>query len=145
MCIDKCIVFCLQSILVPEASELSQWEPEGVESDCAVTVLIPVWKNLTTLDMSHNSIKTIDRSVVSTHSSLFFPPFKIMNQSVCVLCGHSNIFFSPMLKKLIPKVEFLDLSHNQLSTVENLQVCACQQCKKFFSQLFYAILTLLWS
>lgn len=34
-----------------------------------------------------------------------------------------------MLKKLIPKVEFLDLSHNQLSTVENLQVCACQHCK----------------
>lgn len=76
----------MMSILVPEAGELSQWEPEGLESDCAVAVLIPVWKNLTTLDMSHNSIKAIDRSV-----------------------------------KLIPKVEFLDLSHNQLSTVENLQ------------------------
>lgn len=32
-------------------------------------------------------------------------------------------FFFPLLKKLIPKVEFLDLSYNQLSTVENLQVC----------------------
>lgn len=66
-------MFCLQSILVPEASELSQWEPEGVESDCAVTVLIPVWKNLTTLDMSHNGIKTIDRSVVSDTQLTLFP------------------------------------------------------------------------
>ncbi|XP_068578165.1 nischarin isoform X1 [Cebidichthys violaceus] len=76
----------MMSILVPEASEFSQWEAEGAESGCPVTAVIPVWRNLTTLDMSRNDIGTIDGSV-----------------------------------KLIPKVEFLDLSHNQLSTVENLQ------------------------
>ncbi|KAM3835991.1 nischarin [Diretmus argenteus] len=76
----------MMSILVPEASEFSQWEAEGAEPDCPVTAVIPVWKNLTTLDMSHNHISTIDSSV-----------------------------------KLIPQVEFLDLSYNQLSSVENLQ------------------------
>ncbi|XP_030586201.1 nischarin isoform X2 [Archocentrus centrarchus] len=76
----------MMAILVPEASEFSQWEPEGVESGCPVTAVIPAWRNLTTLDMSHNCISTIDNSV-----------------------------------KLIPKVEFLDLSYNQLSSVENLQ------------------------
>uniref|UniRef100_A0A8C7WWN0 Uncharacterized protein n=1 Tax=Oryzias sinensis TaxID=183150 RepID=A0A8C7WWN0_9TELE len=53
-----------QSILLPEASEFSQWEPEGLESACPVTAVIPVWRNLTTLDMSHNCISTIDSSVV---------------------------------------------------------------------------------
>ncbi|XP_053724972.1 nischarin isoform X1 [Synchiropus splendidus] len=76
----------MKTILVPEASEFSQWEPEGSETGCPVTAVIPLWKNLTTVDMSHNCIRTIDSSV-----------------------------------KLIPKVEFLDLSHNQLSSVENLQ------------------------
>ncbi|XP_026023023.1 nischarin isoform X2 [Astatotilapia calliptera] len=76
----------MMSVLVPEASEFSQWEPEGVESGCPVTAVIPVWRNLTTLDMSHNCISSIDSSV-----------------------------------KLMPKVEFLDLSYNQLSSVENLQ------------------------
>lgn len=53
-----------QSVLVPEASEFSQWEPETVESGCPVTAVIPVWRNLTTLDMSHNCISSIDSSVV---------------------------------------------------------------------------------
>ncbi|XP_021167569.2 nischarin isoform X4 [Fundulus heteroclitus] len=74
------------AILVPEASEFSQWEPEGAESGCPVTAVVPVWRHLTTLDMSHNCIAAIDGSV-----------------------------------RLIPKVEFLDLSYNQLSSVENLQ------------------------
>uniref|UniRef100_A0A8C6W0N6 Nischarin n=1 Tax=Nothobranchius furzeri TaxID=105023 RepID=A0A8C6W0N6_NOTFU len=73
-------------VLVPEASEFSQWEPEGVESRCPVTAVIPMWTNLTTLDLSHNCISNIDNSV-----------------------------------KLISKVEFLDLSYNHLSLVENLQ------------------------
>uniref|UniRef100_A0A3P9HE48 Nischarin n=1 Tax=Oryzias latipes TaxID=8090 RepID=A0A3P9HE48_ORYLA len=76
----------MTSILLPEASEFSQWEPEGLESACPVTAVIPVWRNLTTLDMSHNCISTIDSSV-----------------------------------RVIPKVEFLDLSYNKLSSVENLQ------------------------
>uniref|UniRef100_A0A8C5D8W1 PX domain-containing protein n=1 Tax=Gouania willdenowi TaxID=441366 RepID=A0A8C5D8W1_GOUWI len=76
----------MMSVLVPEAREFSQWEAEGVESGCPVTTIIPVWRNLTTLDLSHNCIGSIDSSV-----------------------------------KLIRKVEFLDLSYNQLSSVENLQ------------------------
>lgn len=54
----------LQSILVPEANEFPQWEAEGEELDCPVTAVIPVWKNLTTLDLSHNCISDIDGSVV---------------------------------------------------------------------------------
>uniref|UniRef100_A0A673I1L5 PX domain-containing protein n=1 Tax=Sinocyclocheilus rhinocerous TaxID=307959 RepID=A0A673I1L5_9TELE len=76
----------MKEILVPEASEFAQWEPEGVDTDCPVTAIIPTWKMLTTLDMSRNFIRCIDDSV-----------------------------------KLIPEVEFLDLSYNELSLVENLQ------------------------
>ncbi|XP_056303562.1 nischarin isoform X1 [Danio aesculapii] len=76
----------MKEILVPEASEFAQWEPEGVDTDCPVTAIIPTWKMLTTLDMSRNYIRCIDESV-----------------------------------KLIPEVEFLDLSHNELSLVENLE------------------------
>lgn len=62
---DVCFIYVTpQSVLVPEASEFSQWEPEGVESGCPVTAVIPVWRNLTTLDMSHNCISSIDSSVV---------------------------------------------------------------------------------
>ncbi|XP_071193102.1 nischarin isoform X1 [Salvelinus alpinus] len=76
----------MMDVLVPEACESPQWVAEGALSDCPVTTIIPTWKTLTTLDMSHNHIGCIDNSV-----------------------------------KLIPKVEFLDLSSNELSTVENLQ------------------------
>ncbi|XP_062400691.1 nischarin [Sardina pilchardus] len=76
----------MKDIIVPEASEFAQWVPEGVDTNCPVTAIIPTWKTLTTLDMSHNLIACIDESV-----------------------------------KLIPQVEFLDLSHNELSHVENLQ------------------------
>ncbi|MEQ2159465.1 hypothetical protein GOODEAATRI_023179 [Goodea atripinnis] len=58
------VMSALQSILVPEASEFSQWEPEGAESGCPVTAVVPVWRNLTTLDMSHNCISAVDSSVV---------------------------------------------------------------------------------
>ncbi|KAF7650462.1 hypothetical protein LDENG_00125810 [Lucifuga dentata] len=77
----------MMSILVPEASEFSEWDVEGAESGCPIMAVIPVWRNLTTLDMSHNGISTIDGS----------------------------------MQKMVPKVEFLDLSHNKLSSVENLQ------------------------
>uniref|UniRef100_A0A674K2E2 Nischarin n=1 Tax=Terrapene triunguis TaxID=2587831 RepID=A0A674K2E2_9SAUR len=76
----------MKEILVPEASEFDQWEPEGALSSFPVTAVIPTWKTLTTLDMSHNRISQIDDSV-----------------------------------KLIPKIEFLELSHNDVSLVENLQ------------------------
>ncbi|KAM6325190.1 nischarin isoform 2-T2 [Podargus strigoides] len=53
----------MKEILVPEASEFDQWEPEGATSSCPVTAVIPTWRTLTTLDMSHNSISQIDDSV----------------------------------------------------------------------------------
>lgn len=62
--VDYILLCPTQSILVPEASEFSQWEPEGVDPGCPVTAIIPMWKNLTTLDMSHNCISSIDSSVV---------------------------------------------------------------------------------
>uniref|UniRef100_A0A2K6TQZ1 Nischarin n=1 Tax=Saimiri boliviensis boliviensis TaxID=39432 RepID=A0A2K6TQZ1_SAIBB len=73
-------------VLVPEASEFDEWEPEGTALEGPVTAVIPTWQALTTLDLSHNSISEIDESV-----------------------------------KLIPKIEFLDLSHNGLLVVDNLQ------------------------
>ncbi|XP_053339984.1 nischarin isoform X3 [Clarias gariepinus] len=76
----------MKEMLVPEAAEFAQWEPEGLDIDGAVTAIIPTWKLLTTLDMSHNNISCIDESV-----------------------------------KLIPAVEFLDLGHNCISLVENIQ------------------------
>ncbi|XP_074860937.1 nischarin isoform X2 [Carettochelys insculpta] len=76
----------MKEILVPEASEFDHWEPEGALSSCPVTAVIPTWRTLTTLDMSHNRISQIDDSV-----------------------------------KLIPKIEFLELSHNDVSLIENLQ------------------------
>ncbi|XP_053324972.1 nischarin isoform X2 [Spea bombifrons] len=75
----------MKDILVPEALEFDQWEPEGTSLD-PITAVVPKWKALTTLDMSHNQISLIDDSV-----------------------------------KLIPRVEFLDLSHNIISSVGNLQ------------------------
>ncbi|XP_073208550.1 nischarin isoform X3 [Lepidochelys kempii] len=77
----------MKEILVPEASEFDQWEPEGTLSSFPVTAVIPTWKTLTTLDMSHNRISQIDDSV-----------------------------------KLIPKIEFLELSHNDVSLIENVQI-----------------------
>uniref|UniRef100_A0AAY5K0X1 PX domain-containing protein n=1 Tax=Esox lucius TaxID=8010 RepID=A0AAY5K0X1_ESOLU len=79
-------VSSMMDLLVPEASEFPLWVAEGVSTDCPVTTVIPTWKTLTTLDMSHNHIRCIDHSV-----------------------------------KLIPEVEFLDLSYNQLSVVDHLQ------------------------
>ncbi|KAH0630044.1 hypothetical protein JD844_012627 [Phrynosoma platyrhinos] len=76
----------MMEVLVPEAYEFDQWEPEGAPSSCPVTAVIPTWRTLTTLDMSHNSIARIDDSV-----------------------------------RLMPKIEFLDLSHNDVPLVENLQ------------------------
>ncbi|XP_017717932.1 PREDICTED: nischarin-like isoform X1 [Rhinopithecus bieti] len=76
----------MKEVLVPEASEFDEWEPEGTALEGPVTAVIPTWQALTTLDLSHNSISEIDESV-----------------------------------KLIPKIEFLDLSHNGLLVVDNLQ------------------------
>ncbi|KAM9593101.1 nischarin isoform 1-T1 [Trichechus inunguis] len=76
----------MKEVLVPEASEFDEWEPEGAALEGPVTAVIPTWHALTTLDLSHNSISEIDESVI-----------------------------------LIPKIEFLDLSHNDVLVVDNLQ------------------------
>ncbi|XP_019579879.2 nischarin isoform X3 [Rhinolophus sinicus] len=76
----------MKEVLIPEASEFDEWEPEGTALEGPVTAVIPTWQALTTLDLSHNSISEIDESV-----------------------------------KLIPKIEFLDLSHNGVLLVDNLQ------------------------
>lgn len=56
---------------MPEAYEFDQWEPEGAPSSCPVTAVIPTWKTLTTLDMSHNSISQIDDSVVRLNENIY--------------------------------------------------------------------------
>ncbi|XP_063283140.1 nischarin isoform X2 [Pelobates fuscus] len=76
----------MKDIIVPEALEFADWEPEGTSSQCPITAVVPKWKALTTLDMSHNNICVIDDSV-----------------------------------KLIPQIEYLALSHNAITSVENLQ------------------------
>uniref|UniRef100_A0A8C5QET5 PX domain-containing protein n=1 Tax=Leptobrachium leishanense TaxID=445787 RepID=A0A8C5QET5_9ANUR len=77
----------MKDVLVPEALEFDHWEPEDrSSSDYPITAIIPKWKVLTTLDMSHNNIAVIDDSV-----------------------------------KLIPQIEYLALSHNTITSVENLQ------------------------
>ncbi|XP_034440199.1 nischarin isoform X1 [Hippoglossus hippoglossus] len=95
----------MTSILVPEASEFSQWEPEGAESGCPVTAVIPVWKNLTTLDMSHNSISTIDSSV------------KLIRQVEFLDLSHNQLTSVENLQHLYNLVH-VDLSYNSLRVLE---------------------------
>ncbi|XP_063796707.1 nischarin isoform X4 [Pseudophryne corroboree] len=76
----------MKEILVPEALEFDHWEAEGTSSDCPITAVVPKWSTLTTVDMSHNHIASIDDSV-----------------------------------KLTPQIEFMALSHNNISSIENLQ------------------------
>ncbi|VTJ88956.1 Hypothetical predicted protein [Marmota monax] len=75
----------MKEVLVPEASEFDEWEPEGTTLEGPVTAVISTRQALTTLDLNPNSISEIEESV-----------------------------------KLIPKIEFLDLSHNGLLVVDNL-------------------------
>ncbi|MBN3308763.1 NISCH protein, partial [Amia calva] len=101
----------MKDILVPEASEFAQWEAEGTTSDSPVSAIIPTWKTLTTLDMSHNQISCIDESVLG-----------VFVFRLCLRSFKYDVFIHlKSFNKLIPKVEFLDLSHNELTLVENLQ------------------------
>ncbi|KAL6112409.1 nisch [Pungitius sinensis] len=95
----------MMSILVPEASEFSQWEPEGAESGCPVTAVIPVWRNLTTLDMSHNGISTIDGSVK------LIPKVEFLDLS------HNQLSTVENLQHLYNLVH-VDLSYNSLRVLE---------------------------
>ena len=74
---------------MPESSEFDQWEPEGATSSCPVTAVIPTWRTLTTLDMSHNSISQIDDSVVRNvfhlwKKSVSDPVWHITQQGFCI-------------------------------------------------------------
>nr|XP_040060658.1 nischarin isoform X5 [Gasterosteus aculeatus aculeatus] len=95
----------MMSILVPEASEFSQWEAEGAESGCPVTAVIPVWRNLTTLDMSHNGISTIDDSVK------LIPKVEFLDLS------HNQLSTVENLQHLYNLVH-VDLSYNSLRVLE---------------------------
>uniref|UniRef100_A0A665VHY0 PX domain-containing protein n=1 Tax=Echeneis naucrates TaxID=173247 RepID=A0A665VHY0_ECHNA len=95
----------MMSILVPEASEFSQWEPEGVESSCPVTAVIPVWRNLTTLDMSHNCISTIDNSV------------KLIRKVEFLDLSYNQLSSVENLQHLYNLVH-VDLSYNSLRVLE---------------------------
>ncbi|XP_033994600.1 nischarin isoform X2 [Trematomus bernacchii] len=95
----------MTSILVPESSEFSQWEAEGAESGCPVTAVIPVWRNLTTLDMSHNGISTIDSSVK------LIPKVEFLDLS------HNKLSTVENLQHLYNLVH-VDLSYNCLQVLE---------------------------
>ncbi|XP_037535856.1 nischarin [Nematolebias whitei] len=95
----------MTAILVPEASEFSQWEPEGAESGCPVTAVIPVWRNLTTLDLSHNCISSIDSSVK------LIPKVEFLDLSYNQLSSVDNL-------QHLYNLVHVDLSYNSLRVLE---------------------------
>ncbi|XP_051483290.1 nischarin isoform X3 [Apus apus] len=97
----------MKEILVPEASEFDQWEPEGATSSCPVTAIIPTWRTLTTLDMSHNSISQIDDSV------------KLIPQIEFLDLSHNGVSLVENLQHLYNLVH-LDLSYNKLTSLEGV-------------------------
>uniref|UniRef100_A0A3Q2DKJ9 PX domain-containing protein n=1 Tax=Cyprinodon variegatus TaxID=28743 RepID=A0A3Q2DKJ9_CYPVA len=134
----------MMSVLVPEASEFPQWEPEGVESGCPVTAVVPVWRQLTTLDMSHNCISTIDDSVVRrlrlnhlynlVHVDLSYNSLRSLeaahtrlgNIKTLSLAGNQLEKLTG-LSKLYSLVN-LDLSHNQLAQLEEIRNIGALPC-----------------
>ncbi|KAM6256765.1 nischarin isoform 1-T1 [Porphyrio hochstetteri] len=97
----------MKEILVPEASEFDQWEPEGATSSCPVTAVIPTWRTLTTLDMSHNSISQIDDSVK------LIPKIEFLDLS------HNGVSLVENIQHLYNLVH-LDLSYNKLTSLEGV-------------------------
>ncbi|KAM4613145.1 nischarin isoform 2-T2 [Polymixia lowei] len=95
----------MMAVLVPEASEFSQWEAEGAESGSPLITLIPLWRNLTTLDMSHNTITTIDNSV------------KLVPKVEFLDLSHNRLVSVENLQYLYNLVH-LDLSYNTLRVLE---------------------------
>ncbi|KAL7986005.1 hypothetical protein Chor_011171 [Crotalus horridus] len=96
----------MMEVLVPEAYEFDQWEPEGASSN-PVTAVIPTWRTLTTLDMSHNSIAQIDNSV------------KLMPKIEFLDLSHNDVPLVENLQHLYNLIH-LDLSYNKLSTLEGI-------------------------
>ncbi|XP_055015157.1 nischarin isoform X2 [Boleophthalmus pectinirostris] len=92
-------------VLVPEATEFPQWEPEGAVSVCPVTAVVPVWRSLTTLDLSHNSISAVDSSVK------LIPKVEFLDLS------HNQLTSVENLQHLYSLVH-VDLSFNCLSSLD---------------------------
>ncbi|XP_051932524.1 nischarin isoform X1 [Hippocampus zosterae] len=92
-------------VLVPEASEFPQWEAEGSDHGCPVTAVVPRWRNLTTLDMSHNTIGAIDGSV------------KLIREVEFLDLSHNQLSSVENLQHLYNLVH-VDLSYNKLSVLE---------------------------
>ncbi|XP_059519354.1 nischarin isoform X7 [Myotis daubentonii] len=97
----------MKEVLVPEASEFDEWEPEGTALEGPVTAIIPTWQALTTLDLSHNSISTIDESVK------LIPKLEFLDMS------HNGVLVVDNLQHLYNLVH-LDLSYNKLSSLEGV-------------------------
>lgn len=95
----------MASVLVPEASEFPQWEPEGAVSVCPVTAVVPVWRSLTTLDLSHNDISAIDSSVK------LIPKVEFLDLS------HNQLSSVENLQHLYSLVH-VDLSYNRLCALD---------------------------
>ncbi|KAM5189984.1 nischarin isoform 4-T4 [Callospermophilus lateralis] len=97
----------MKEVLVPEASEFDEWEPEGTTLEGPVTAVIPTWQALTTLDLSHNSISEIDESVK------LIPKIEFLDLS------HNGVLVVDNLQHLYNLVH-LDLSYNKLSSLEGV-------------------------
>ncbi|XP_029455320.1 nischarin isoform X3 [Rhinatrema bivittatum] len=97
----------MKDILVPEASEFDHWEPECSVLKCPITAIVPTWRNLTTLDMSHNWISNIDDSVK------LIPKIEFLDLS------HNEISTVENLQHLYNLIH-LDLSYNKLASLEGV-------------------------
>ncbi|XP_012886192.1 PREDICTED: nischarin isoform X1 [Dipodomys ordii] len=97
----------MKEVLVPEASEFDEWEPEGTALEGPVTAVIPTWQALTALDLSHNNISEIDESVK------LIPKIEFLDLS------HNGVLVVDNLQHLYNLVH-LDLSYNKLSSLEGV-------------------------
>ncbi|KAM4021595.1 nischarin isoform 2-T2 [Anomaloglossus baeobatrachus] len=97
----------LKDILVPEALEFDNWEAEGSSPDCPITAVVPKWSALTTVDMSHNQIASIDDSVKLT------PQVEFLALSHNYICSIENL-------QHLYNLVHLDLSYNKLSVLEGV-------------------------
>ncbi|XP_019483659.1 PREDICTED: nischarin isoform X3 [Hipposideros armiger] len=97
----------MKEVLIPEASEFDEWEPEGTALEGPVTAVIPTWQALTTLDLSHNSISEIDESVK------LIPKIEFLDLS------HNGVLVVDNLQHLYNLVH-LDLSYNKLSSLKGV-------------------------
>uniref|UniRef100_A0A9J7WWU3 Nischarin n=1 Tax=Cyprinus carpio carpio TaxID=630221 RepID=A0A9J7WWU3_CYPCA len=127
----------MKEILVPEASEFAQWEPEGVDTDCPVTAIIPRWKMLTTLDMSRNFIRCIDDSVHLynlVHLDLSFNKLTVLegvhtklgNIKTLNLSGNQLETLSGLCK--LYSLVNLDLSSNRLAQLDEIKHISTLPC-----------------